>query len=295
MEFLEFEQIADALFITDMNKEFIWTYVLIGAICYAVVYAFQAIALYTIAKRAGIGNRWMAFVPFLNTYYIGVVSDKNKIFKLDAKIVGIAAAVFEFAYFVLAVVQLAAEIAIFNGGFASPTYELGSYGGVQMETFVGYEISPLPERLAWAGTAYNHLGIPVWILAVLQFVSHLCLLIAFFQTYSCRCYVAFAILSAIFPIKGIFMFAVRNNTGKNYGQYLREKQQRQYQAYQDYMRQSGGYNAGNYNGGNAYNQNPYQNPPTPQDPFSDVGANQNGSNSDGSGSNSGKDDPFSDF
>lgn len=279
-----------------------WAYLLIAGVCFAVVYVFQSIGLYTIACRGGFKNKWMAFVPFLNTYYIGVLAEKNKIFNFKAKYVAIVAAVLEFVYVCLSALYIVAKFLIFDGGYAVPEYEIYTYLGAEY-TILSYNLSSLPHGLAWAGTVYNYFPNAVlsWI-SMLNLVVTIFLLIAFFQTYSCRHYVLFALLSVFFPIKGIFIFAVRNNAGKNYGQYLREKQQRQYQAYQEYMRRNGGFNNGGYN--NYNNQNPYNGGSyfggnsTPRDPFDGMGesnnGNQNGGNQGSSSGGSGG-DPFEDF
>ena len=305
MEFFEFTSMADTffrLFGGDVHKQYMWAYFLIGGICFAAVYVFQAIALFTIAGREGYKNRWMAFVPFLNTYYIGVVAEKNRIFNFKAKQVSVVAAVLEFVYVVMFAVYFTAQFIIFDGGFAVPEYELMVIGGAEANVFTGYyTISELPHGLAWAGWVFGYFpnAFLSW-LSLLCLVVNIFLMIAFFQTYSCRHYVLFAFLSVLFPVKGIFMFAVRNNSGKNYGQYLKEKQQRQYQAYQEYMRQNGGYN--NYNNYNPNGQNPYNGGSyyggnsTPKDPFDGMGGGNNTSNGGNGGSSSnGGGDPFEDF
>jgi len=303
LEFFEFTDMADTFFTLfggDVHKQYMWAYFLIGAVCFATVYAFQAIALYTIAAREGYDKKWMAFVPFFNTYYIGVVAEKNKIFNFKPKQVAIFAAALEFIYCALSTVYLVAQFAIFDGGYAVPEYEMGTWAGIEGSIFTGaYTISELPHGLSWAGWVFAYFpnAFLSW-LSLLNLIVDIFLLIAFFQTYSCRHYVLFAFVSVLFPLKGIFMFAVRNNKGKNYGQYLRERQQMQYQAYQEYMRRNGGYNNyGNqggpspYNGGSYYGGNS-----TPKDPFDGMGG---GNNEQGGGgqSSSGKkdDDPFGDF
>lgn len=40
-------------------------------------YIFGAIGLYTMAKRASIGNEWLAFIPIGNAYIIGELIDKK--------------------------------------------------------------------------------------------------------------------------------------------------------------------------------------------------------------------------
>ena len=303
MEIFEFAEVAEVFFLwfgNDVLKQYMWAYFLIGGVCFAVVYAFQAIALYTIAGREGYKNRWMAFVPFLNTYYTGVVAEKNKIFNFKAKQVAIAAAALEFVYVALSIVYTVAQFMIFNGGYAVPEYEIGTWAGIEMSLFTGsYTLSELPETLAWAGwvSTYFPNAFLSWI-RLLSVAANIFLLISFFQTYSCKYYVLFALLSVFFPIKGILMFAVRKNTGKNYSQYLREKQQRQYQQYQEYMRRNGGYdNYNNPNGQNPYGGSYYGGNSAPQDPFDGMGGSNNGGSENG-GQNpngSGGGDPFEDF
>lgn len=299
MEFFDFATVAEALFFNDVGKHYMWAYLVIAGVCFAVVYVFQSIGLYTIACRGGFKNKWMAFVPFLNVYYIGVLSDKNKIFNFKAKYVAIVAAALEFAYVALYALYYVAQFLIFDGGYAVPEYELFTVGGLEYNIVTSYNISSLPHGLEWAGTVYKYFPNAVlsWI-SLLNVVASIFLLIAFFQTYSCRHYVLFALLSVFFPIKGILMFAVRNNAGKNYGQYLRERQQQQYRDYQEYMRRNGGYN--NYNVQNPYNGGSYfGGNSAPQDPFDGMGGGSNNGNqsggNEGSSSGGSSGDPFEDF
>ncbi len=42
------------------------------------VYVFTALALYTIAKRRGIHNAWLAWIPFGNSWLLGCISDQYR-------------------------------------------------------------------------------------------------------------------------------------------------------------------------------------------------------------------------
>lgn len=291
LEFVHFTDFADAMFLLggDVYKNFMWLYFLIGGICFAIFYVFKAVALFTIARREGYKNRWMAFVPFLNTYYTGVVSDKNKIFGMKARTVSAAAAVFEFIYVAMEILYYTAQWLIFKGGYAIPTYEPTPIGGEYVPLFGGYDITGLPSSLSWAGWVYAYFNeFFLYWLNLLSLISYILVVIAFFQTYSCKYYVVLSLLSAIFPISGILMFAVRNKRGQNYAQYVKERQYRQYRQYQEYMRQNGGFNDRNNNG------NPYDSSygPEPKDPFDGMGENDGDNSSTGG---SGNDDPFEDF
>lgn len=49
-----------------------------GAVIGIVVYILTAIGLYTIAKRRGIRNAWLAFIPVLNVWILGSISDQYR-------------------------------------------------------------------------------------------------------------------------------------------------------------------------------------------------------------------------
>ncbi len=309
MEFITFADFADTLFMLfgdDYYKRYMWAYFLIGGIGFAIIYIFKSVALYTIARREGFANSWMAFVPILNTYYAGVLADKNRIFGLKAKTVSLIAAIAEFAYVAMNIIYYAAQGVIFAGGYAVPQFEATLIGNTYVDVFSGYGIVGLPVSLSWAGWVYAYFpeAFLYW-LNLLSVVSYILVMIAFFQTYSCRHYVLFSIFSALFPLSGIFMFVVRNNRGKNYTQFVKERQYRQYQQYQEYMRNNGGYNNPNggynnpndpYNGGRGAGSEP------PKDPFDGMGGqsgnggSQSGSDGRQGGSSGGSgDDPFGDF
>lgn len=308
MEFVAFANSAELIisyFWEDMPLyNLLMISLLVGALCYAVIYVFQAVALYSIAKREGYGRKWMAFVPFFNAYYIGVVSEKNKIFNISPKKFSLALAITDFVLVALYAVFYISGGLIFAGGFYNEVTELVLIGGQQIPVIVGYESAGVPEALAWAGWFFDWVEICFidWI-NLIQIVLTVFVVDAFFQTYSGRHHVLFTVFSILFPIKGILFFVVRNNTGKNYRDYLREQQQKQFQMYQQYARQ-------NMNGG-TYNYNPYTGQPINHDgdPYQNSGSSNGGSNqdpfdgfgeSDNNKSNGGKrsgdpGDPFDDF
>ena len=301
MEFFEIASITELAFMKDAYKNYLWAYLLIGGCIFAVIYILQAVALYTIARREGFKNKWMAFLPFFNTYYIGVVSEKNTVFRTKAKYVSLAAALVEVVYCALSVLYYVAMYLIFKGGYAEPVYETMVYG-TQFEFLTGYELA-LPDNLAWAGWVFGNLQdyVLYWV-QLAYMILKVFILVAFFRTYASPRYVLFSVLSVLFPIGGIFMFVVRNNRGKNYLEYIRELRQRQYRMYQEYMRGNGGTDGqGGSNYGSGYGggqSDPYaqQRPQTPpDDPFGGLGS----SGGEQSGQNGGRGgnpyDPFDDL
>ena len=299
MEFFEIASIAELAFMSDVYKRYMWAYLVIGACFFALIYILQSVALYTIATREGFKNKWMAFVPFFNTYYIGVVSEKNTVFRTKAKYVSLAAALAEVAYCALAILYYVSMYVIFKGDYAEPVYETMVYFGRQMDILTGYNLY-LPDSLSWAGWVFSHLEdyILYWV-QLAYLILKVFILVAFFRTYASPRYVLFSVLSVLFPLGGIFMFVVRNNRGKNYVEYIREQQQRQYRMYQEYMRNSGGMdgqsgsNYGSYYGGGQGDPYAQQRPSTPpDDPFGGLGSS-NGGQSGQRGGN--PNDPFDDL
>ncbi|MDE6691334.1 MAG: hypothetical protein K2K04_05125, partial [Clostridia bacterium] len=251
---------------------------------------------YTIATREGFKNKWMALLPFFNTYYIGVVSDKNKVFKVKAKYISLAAALVEAVYCGLAILYYVAVRLIFSGGYAEPVYETMIYG-TQIEMLAGYNLDLLPANLSWAGWVFANMQdyIVYWV-QLAYLILKVFILVSFFRTYASPRYLLFSIFSALLPIGGVFMFAVRNNRGKSYVEYIREQQQRQYRMYQEYMRNHGANGQGGTDYGANYgsDNNPYAQPrpsAPPEDPFGGLGSSDGGQKSGGGRSA----DPFDDF
>lgn len=302
MEFIDFTNIVQMLieFITDdPYYTYYWLALIIGGVFFLAFYALEAFALFTIAKRNGYKNRWMAFVPFLNTYYIGVLADKNKTFKTKTKYFAIPMAVLEFLNVAIFVLSSVAIVSLFSTTYvkAVPESIYSSNGELILTVFTGkYEINgELPSSLYWAWWVFSNISSLSSVFELLYLVFAVFVLSAFFRTYSPKNYFVFTIFSVILPIKAIFMLCVRDNNAISYTDYMKEVQRKRYNAYQEYMRNNGGYghfNGGNYNSGNygnnGYNNNGSYQQNEPQDPFGGLGEN--------SGANKTKDeDPFEDL
>lgn len=261
MDFFEYASVASYFTNT------LWAQLLVGALCFAIVFVFQSVALFVIASREGYKNKWMAFVPFLNTYYIGVCAQKNRFYNLDTKKIAIAVAVIELLLVGAYVLAFVARDLVSD--YVVVSYRDLIYGKVEV-----YSVDNVPPNLVWAAWIYNRFDTYLNIADLIFRLLKISLLICFFQTYACRRYVIFSITSILFPIQGILFFVVRNNKGMNYREFIRREQARQYAAYQQYRQQQDGapYDR------NPYSRNPYDNPPPPaggspktppDDPFSD--------------------------
>jgi hypothetical protein len=304
MEFFDFTNRAQSvlIFFSDNVLNILLTAMLIGGVCFALVYAFQATALYTIAKRDGYAKKWMAFVPFLNTYYIGVLSEKNKIFNFKAKTISLVTAIVEGVYAALSIIFYVAMFTLAVKGYLGISYTTSSLGGQAVSVANGFLISnSIPANLVWAEwiAANFQTAFLSW-LELVYLAFNIMLLILFFQTYASRHYLLFTVCSVLFPVKGLLLFVVRNNKGLNYRDFIREQQARQYAMYQQYNRQNmnNPYNYNPYSGRTQpppQNGNPYEQPKSsgvPSDPFEEFSSNGNssGSSSNGSSGNSNSSD-----
>ncbi len=250
-------------------------YFIIGGIFVAAVYALRTVGLYVIARREGIKNRWMVFIPFVSTYYIAVCGQKNRFLNIDTRIVGLVAAVLEFLLAGLYVFSIVVS-------FTVDPYIMYTTGeilpGIESTTTTLNEIDLLAQSpsLGWAVWCYYFMDLYIisWLNLIYMLVM-VVLLNCFFQTYSTRRYFLFTVTSVLFPVQGILIFAVRNNKGVNYAEYMRSVQERMYRQYRQQNFEQ-----------NPYNQNPYdRNVPHTDAPYGNTDPSPKGK----------QDEPFSEF
>ena len=277
MDFFDYANIAHYF----VNTDTWYVKYIVGGLCFLIVFVFQAVGLFIIAGREGYKNRWMAFVPFLNTYYIGVCGQKNRTFKsVDTKIFALVAAILEVLLVVGYVVNDIAWMYLKSYNLIEYVSETNGYGLSWAVETLSTNIKAYPELL-WAAWCFEILDKYILSFMDLAFlVMQVFTLSAFFQTFAARRYMLFTITSILFPIQGILIFILRNNRGMNYREYIRKEQEKQYRMYQQYRRQQ------NFDQ-NPYNQNPYS-----RSPYEEYNYNGGGTDSSKSGT---ADDPFSEF
>ena len=184
MDFFEYATAVEPL-TTNTDR---WVIYLVGGLCFAIVFVFQTVALYVISGHEGYKNRWMAFIPFFSTYYIGVCGQKNRFFKMDIKKIAIATAIFEAVLFTgYLVYTIASEMLLANGSLARVA-ETNIYG---LET-VRDVFTNVPASLAWAEWCRRYLWqyILTWLDLIYTFMNVM-VLSCFFQTYAARRYFIF--------------------------------------------------------------------------------------------------------
>lgn len=306
MDFFQFAGYAE-FFVTlsvDANGDIpnrLWICLLVGALCFLIVYVFQVVGLMTIAKREGYKNRWQIFVPFLNTYYIGVCAQKNKVYNINARKFAIATAALEL---VMVVGYILYYVAAFTVWEYIDWSEYRSSTGEILYLYADGFLETMPASFNWLGWIFMYFNdFVLSILEIVFIVFKLLLLMAFFRTYSARQYILFSVVAAILPLQGILIYAVRNNKGMNYMDYLKKVRERNYRMYQQQYGNpynqnpySGGYNGGYDNGYNGQNGQGNAQGSSAPDPFDEYGSSSGNSNANpynggnsqnGSGGNSG--------
>lgn len=295
MEFFQLIYYSDLFVIADLDPfKTLWISMIIAGVIFIAFFVLEAIALWTISGREGYKHRWMSFVPFFNTYYIGELSDKNRFYNIPAKRLSLALAIVEFLlvgglifYYVIAGI-------VYAGNLYEPVIQTIPLTGESV--IVDYAASSRIEG-TWIAWVFDNLELYVlnWVNFV-YIILHVLVVITFFQTYAARRYVIFSLGAVLFPIKGALMFAVRNNKSINYRDFVRGEQRRRYEMYQQYNNQSGN----PYGGYNPYNGRPT--PPPSDDPYSSRPSAPSEDPFDGFGEKSSSDkktpsgeDPFDEF
>ena len=240
---------------------------------YLILLVFGGIGLSKLAKKQGLKHRWMAFLPFLNTYYAGKLAGETQFFGQKMKRVGLYAMISEILYVGLQLFVLIAVIISFFPQYRILELEDGILSGVPNE-------DAMP---AWIMPAIDYGSLVAYLLWFFVIVFFCVLYVSFFRKYYARGPILLAFLSAVLPFRGFTIFAVRNNAPVDYNDYIRRRTQA-------YMRNNGyqpPYGPGNGGYGSGGPQN--------DDPFEGFGGPSGGSSSGSSSSPSSDDDPFSEF
>ena len=252
-----------------------WTGMLIGAIggvaLWLALFILQGFGLSAMAKKRGLGRRWLAFVPFANILYIGKIAGECTVFGQRMKRGGLYTMLAQIFTTLLSLLTIGAQIYLLLVEGA-PEYD--QYGLPFWVNLSGF-----------SAVAYKFYGISQYILPIFQLayeVLMLILLIALYKRYTPRNYFVLSLLALFVPVsRFIVIFVLRNRQGIDYEAYMRARHEaymRQQQQYGGYNPYYGGYNRNPYNNpyGNPYN-NPYgatgqpQQPQAPQDPFEEFG------------------------
>ena len=262
---------------------------------YLICLVLGGLGMRKMAQRAGMKHTFLAFLPFANTYYAGKLAGDAQVFGTKMKRAGLYAMLTEIVYVGISLFYTVIQIFLYRPEY----FEVMEDGST-----LYLNTNNVPLALRWMVTADLVLS---WVNTVcyLALLFFFCVLfIAFFRKYFARGVFWMTLLSTIVPLRGVAIFAVRNNTPVDYDAYMRRRME-------EYARRQQGYGQGGYGGyGGGYGGYDADGNRTnaPQDdPFSDFGGSpaqnggQGGSSGEGSGGSGGSNgsdgnnDPFPDF
>lgn len=244
-----------------------------------VFFILQGVALYCMAKKRGIGRRWMAFVPFANVMLIGRLAGEVTFFGQRIKRAGLYAMIVRMIVAAIVCSYVIVEIYLNKQGCIG--YE--PVDGVLEEYRRYFANGTRFERNLFR--YYNDAANLIYmIFGLIGEVLMLVLLCALFKQYAPERYMLLTVLTVFIPLsRYVITFVLRNRRAVNYQAYMRAKRESYMRRQQQYYGQ-GGYNpyGGAPHGGTPYGgQTPPQN--KPEEPFSEFSSDKKA------------DDPFSEF
>lgn len=185
-------------------------------------YVLTSMALYSLASRRGIGKAWLSWVPVLNVWIVGSLSDQYRYvvkgqYKSKRKILLILK-------LVSALLVLAALIA---GGFLAADVARTLMYGVRMETMWRQFLSPV---LGIAG-----LVLPIFGLSVASAVVYFMALYDIFQSMDPGNGVMFLVLSILFRVTEPFFLFFNREKDKGMPPRRVEEPQPQWEETKDYL------------------------------------------------------------
>ena len=252
----------------------------VAAGLYFVGLMFGGFGLMSMAKRSGIKNWGIGFLPFGNTYLLGKLAGETQVFGKRFQKWGLFTMIAEIVFAIVQTLSITLEFNFANGAFYGVID--GAYQ-FSADKFLGVR----PD-LAWVLQLNTAMSICSYLMELFVIFMFCFLYSSFFRKYYARSPMLMSAFCVILPVRGFVTFAVRKNNPVDYNAYMRRRME-------EAMRRSGynqggygqgGYGQGGYNGG-GYNQG--------GSPFSDFGGNDMGGTISPGGSSGSDDSPFSDF
>ena len=238
----------------------------IGAGVWAILFILQGIGLYRMAKNRVMKHRALAFVPFVNLWYMGKLAGECNVFGRKMKRAGLYAMLSQIALTIIMGLYLAAELYLFMKGephiheeTSTPYWDFSGFAG-KVETF------------------YEYGGLFMTLFELVYAILMVVLLNGLFKQYAPQKYMVLSIVFIFLPqSRFISIFCLRNRQPIDYAAYMRAKREAYMRQRQQYYNQySGGYHNANGNPYGGYRGNPYGNPygqpaKKPEEPFGEFG------------------------
>ncbi len=201
--------------------------VIVAAGLFLVGTVFGGIGLMTMAKRRGMKNGWMGFIPFLNTYYAGKMAGESNVFGKKIKNIGLWCMLAEIAFVALQTFALVVSLLIAANPAYYAAHTIEETGAVYYALDSGL-ITGAMRKLALANDIVSVIASIWWFVLLLLFFA---LFFALFRKYYARSPFLMTFLCAVLPCRGFVLFAVRNNTPIDYNEYMRKRMEEERRRY----------------------------------------------------------------
>ncbi len=210
-----------------------------GVVIWLVLFVLQSFGLLAMAKRLNMRNRWLAFVPFANIFYLGKIVGTCQFFGQKMKNAGLYAMIAQILATILTVAYIAAEV-----------FLIWNYQPMVTETGTLYWVG----LTGFAKTVNAVYEIGMYLMSLVSLVAQILLIILMtgvFKKYSPRNYRMLSVITFIFPlVRFIAIFVLRNREPFDYDEYMRRQRE-------EYMRRQQQYYNTYGNGGPYGNNGPY--------------------------------------
>ncbi len=227
---------------------------IIGFAVWLGLFLLQAFGIRKMAVKRGMGQRWKAFVPFVNYLYMGKIAGDCSVFGQKVKKVGVFAMIAQVLATVFCVALLMAVSYLFLvEGEPKPIEGIPYWDGDGFSATV--------ERFYRIGAGYTF-GISI--LSILQLIYEISLFIltmGLYRRYAPRAATGLALLGLLMPYaRFVIVFVLSNRPEIDWEEYTRARREAFARQQQQRQQRYGGNPYGGHYGGNPYGGNPYGNP-----------------------------------
>lgn len=203
-----------------------WSIVTAVGVC-LVVFVLQGIGLYTMAKKRNLSKKWLAFIPFVSTYYIGKLAGEGQMFGKKVSRLNVYTLLSQIVVALLCFARIAAEVYLYTQCLDHLQYDQNNIAywagltGMELKILRFYEIS-------------SYL---LMVLGLIYEILLTMLLLGLYRQYSPKNYNFLGVLTFLYPVSsGAILFALRKRKAVDFDAYMRARREaymRQQQQYQN--------------------------------------------------------------
>ncbi len=242
---------------------------LIGVCLWTAAFILQGIGLFVMAKKRGMKRKWMAFVPFVNIYYMGKLAEECSFFGHKMKNAGVYAMVAQILATMMALAFVLAECYLYY-----------NHGAPQRENTL---MTPYwPGLSGFSLTVSKFYDYGGYVLPIFSLITQLLLLIltmALYKKYTPKNYRLWAMIVFFMPVaRFVIIFCMRNRQAVDYEAYIQKRREEFARRQQEYYNTRGGrppygspYGMGGYQG----NPTPPSEPKPDDEPFGEFSSDKN--------------------